>query len=129
MGSAIQSNSSTNWNPSYRFELRSDPAKGTMFAQAYVSSWGSGTLPIGSYGFYLLWPSNSRASTKPITGHLSNQELAETTYYETGVSYTIQSIDGNVKITFQVDSAGRFQNVVLLNAGTPVTGNATVTNS
>ena len=87
-------------------------------------------LPMGSYGLYLTTPSSViRTSIKSITNHLSNQELAETTFYEPGTTYTVKEPFGNVMMNFQVDSAGKFQNVVLLNAGTPVTGNATVTNS
>lgn len=99
MNAAVQTGSSTNWNPSYRHEARVDKTNNLLQLSSAFVSYGSGTLPQGQYGINITTPNGILFNSLPIgTSHIGKT-------LGTGVplapgNYSITDIGGSLSLSF-----------------------------
>lgn len=103
---AVQVANSTNWKLTMRPEARIDAATGLLVVDAFLSSSGSGALPIGNYGLTLTGPAGASNATHKIVSHLSNVRVTNAVPAAPG-TYVVGDPGGMLKMTFSVSSTLR----------------------
>jgi hypothetical protein len=103
-GSTLQISNSTNWKVWVRAEARIDAAAGLIVVDTFLTSSGTGGLPIGDYGMNLTGPNGSIDARHKIVSHLSNTRVSNAVPVAPG-NYAVGDLAKTYQLRFTVDAS------------------------
>jgi hypothetical protein len=115
-GATVQISSATNWRVWMRSEVRIDAATGLLVVDGFLTTSGSGSLPIGNYGMVLTGPAGTSSTIHKIVSHLSNRQVSNAVPVVPG-SYVLADTGDRYRLSFTIDANLRIGSYSLTNGG------------